>query len=357
MIIGYRTGAYGYKAKFFYNRSNPLDPVYIVFDSAETVDNFKDGARRLMEYSDGRVWVKEILKLIEIPNDNRAFEVFKHYYWGPEDYFVHPEGSRLTLKFIPPNYDYEAAIFTPRCSGRYPWGYTSVTAFRDDNPEDYCVQEPTNRLTLTASRNDNNEGGITPMNTSNFKNAKAFNAYKTFTDKLRREGADMRVDFGGFAGQLPTVMITTNTVQILRALETIQPFDIPEIIDYKFYADRVTIVKFADGTYTKCEVQGEDKFDPDTGIIFCVVKKMLGAKGHERFNDILRKAHAAHKKVEADKQKAVEEERARKEKAAQARAKKLKREEKRKRRAIDIQKQAYVEAIAEVATTKKVTKE
>lgn len=333
MIKGYRTVAYGYKAKFFYNLSNPLDPVHIVFDSAEMVDNFKDGVRRLMEYSDGRVWVKEILKLIEIPNNNRAFEVFKHYYWGPEDYFVHPEGSRLTLKFTPPNYDYEAAIFTPRCSGRYPsWGYTSIAAHHDDN----------------------NKGGITPMNTSIFKNKNAYKTYCTFIEKLRRNGAEM--DMRMSVREFPNIVINTNTVQILRALEAIQPFDIPEIVDYKFYADRVTIVKFADGTYTKCEVQGDDKFDPDTGIIFCVVKKMLGAKGHDRFNDILRKAHAAHEKVEADKQKAAEEKRARKEKAAQARAKKLKREEEQKRQAIDIQKQAYVEAIAEVATKKPVTR-
>ena len=226
-------------------------------------------------------------------------------------------------------YDYEAAIFTPRCSGRYPWGHTSIT----------------------ASHNDNNKGGITPMNTSIFKNTNAYITYKTFINELRHNGAEM--DMKMSMREFPDIIINANTVQILSALEAIQPFDIPEIVDYKFYADRVTIVKFADGTYTKCEVQGEDKFDPDTGIIFCVVKKMLGVKGHERFNDILRKAHAAHKKVEADKQKAVEEERARKEKAAQARTKKLKKEEKQKRQAIDIQKQAYVEAIAEVATTKK----
>lgn len=319
MIKGYRTVAYGYKAKFFYNLSTPFDSIYIVFDSAEMVDNFKDGARRLMEYSDGRVWVKEILRLIEVDPGCDAVEKFKNYYWGPEDYFVHPKESRLTLKFTPPHYDYEATIFTPRCSGRYPW--------------------------------NNDKGGITPMNTSVFKNTNAYKTYNTFINNLRCNGADMHMRMS--MREFPDIIINTNTIQILRALEAIQPFDIPEIVDYKFYADRVTIVKFADGTYTKCEVQGEDKFDPDTGIIFCVVKKMLGAKGHERFNDILRKAHAAHEKVEADKQKAADEKRARKEKAAQARAKKLNKEEKQKRQAIDIQKQAYMEAIAEVATTKK----
>lgn len=192
------------------------------------------------------------------------------------------------------------------------------------------------------------------MNTAIFKNTNAYKAYKTFIDELRRNGAEMVIKTS--MREFPDITISTNTIQILRALEAIQPFDIPEIVDYKFYADRVTIVKFADGTYTKCEVQGEDKFDPDTGIIFCVVKKMLGIKGHERFNDILRKAHAAHEKVEADKQKAAEEKRARKEKAAKLRAKKLEKEEEQKRQAIDIQKQAYVEAIAEVATKKPATR-
>lgn len=192
------------------------------------------------------------------------------------------------------------------------------------------------------------------MNTAIFKNTNAYKTYMTFIDKLRRNGAEMHMIMS--MREFPDITINTNTVQILRALEAIQPFDIPEIVDYKFYADRVTIVKFADGTYTKCEVQGEDKFDPDTGIIFCVVKKMLGVKGHERFNDILRKAHAAHEKVEADKQKAADEKRARKQKAAKLHAKKLEKEEEQKRQAIDIQKQAYVEAIAEVATKKPATR-
>lgn len=359
MIKGYRTVAYGYKAKFFYNLSNPLDPIHIVFDSAEMVDNFKDGVRRLMEYSDGRVWVKEILKLIEIPNNNRAFEVFKHYYWGPKDYYVHPEGSRLTLKFTPPNYDHEAAIFTPRCSGRYPWVNDKGGITPMNKNDSFSIDWSDGNISIFKKFKkfasiDNSKGGITPMNTAIFKNKNAYKTYTTFIDKLRHNGAEM--DMRMSVREFPDIVINTNTVQILRALEAIQPFDIPEIVDYKFYADRVTIVKFADGTYTKCEVQGDDKFDPDTGIIFCVVKKMLGAKGHDRFNDILRKAHAAHEKVEADKQKAAEEKRARKEKAAQARAKKLKREEEQKRQAIDIQKQAYVEAIAEVATKKPVTR-
>lgn len=322
MIKGYRTVAYGYKAKFFYNLSNPLDSIYIVFDSVETVDNFKDGARRLIEAGDGRLLVNEILRLIEVDPSCNAVEKFKNYYWGPEVYWIQEPTNRLTLKFPPPKHDYEATIFTPRCSGRYPW--------------------------------NNDKGGITPMNTTIFKNTNAYKTYMTFIDKLRCNGAemDMRMSMRKF----PDITINTNTVQILHALEAIQPFDIPEIVDYKFYADRVTIVKFADGTYTKCEVQGEDKFDPDTGIIFCVVKKMLGAKGHDRFNDILRKAHAAHEKVEADKQKTADEKRARKEKAAKLRAKKLEKEEEQKRQAIDIQKQAYVEAIAEVATKKPATR-
>lgn len=324
-MIKFTNVVHGYEGKFFYSPHYPLDPIYIMFKTTEMADRFKQVVREMMD--DG-VYVNEVLEMIGVDRDDEVYKTFEDYYWGPEDYFVHNhDGERQTLMFTQPNLNSKGIVtgMTPRCSGRYPYN------------------------------NDNNKGGITPMNTSIFKNTNAYKTYLTFIDKLRCNGAEM--DMRMSMREFPDITINTNTVQILRALEAIHPFDIPEIIDYKFYADRVTIVKFADGTYTKCEVQGEDKFDPDTGIIFCVVKKMLGAKGHERFNDILRKAHAAHKKVEADKQKAVEEERARKEKAAQARAKKLKREEKRKRRAIDIQKQAYVEAIAEVATTKKVTKE
>ena len=312
---------HGYECRFFYCPRNPLDPVYIKFENAAVVDRFKYVVRKMMD--DG-VYVSEVLELIGVDRDDKVYETFEDYYWGPEDYFVRDHGNRLVLAFTPPNLKYKDIVtgMTPRCSGRYPY--------------------------------NNDKGGITPMNTSIFKNTNAYKTYCAFIDELRHNGADMYMRMS--IREFPDITINTNTVQILRALEAIQPFDIPEIVDYKFYADRVTIVKFADGTYTKCEVQGEDKFDPDTGIIFCVVKKMLGAKGHERFNDILRKAHAAHEKVEADKQKAAEEKRARKEKAAQARAKKLKREEKQKRQAINIQKQAYVEAIEEVATKKPATR-
>lgn len=322
-MIKFMNVVHGYEGNFFYYPHYPLDPVYIMFKTTEMADRFK---RVVCEMMSNGVFVNEVLEMIGVDRDDEVYKTFEDYYWGPEDYFVHNhDGERQTLMLTQPNLNYKGILtdMPPRCSGRYPW-------------------------------NDNNKGGITPMNTSVFKNTNAYNTYKTFIDKLRCNGADMHMRMS--VREFPDITINTNTIQILRALEAIQPFDIPEIVDYKFYADRVTIVKFADGSYTKCEVQGEDKFDPDTGIIFCVVKKMLGIKGHERFNDILRKAHAAHKKVEVDKQKASEEKRARKEKAAQARAKKLEREEEQKRQAIDIQKQAYVEAIAEVATKKPATR-
>lgn len=232
-----------------------------------------------------------------------------------------------------------------------------TSPMRDDNGSAMSVTceypktiDVINDVTKILS-NQNNGGNA--MNTNIFRNMNAYKTYKSFIDTLRKNGANMEISLNGHDGINLDIDIRANTLQILRALETIQPFDIPEIVDYRFYNDKVTVVWFADDSYTKCVVQGEDVFDPDTGIIFCVVKKMLGSNGHEKFNDILKTAHAAHEKVEADKKKAADEKRARKEKNAQLHAKKLAREEKERQKAIDIQKQAYIEAIAEVASTKK----
>ena len=57
------------------------------------------------------------------------------------------------------------------------------------------------------------------------------------------------------------------------------------------YNNRVVIVRFIDGTYTKSVCAKDDIFDIDTGITICLFKKHLGANGNKEFNDLIRKAH------------------------------------------------------------------
>jgi hypothetical protein len=57
--------------------------------------------------------------------------------------------------------------------------------------------------------------------------------------------------------------------------------------------DRVTIVYFVDGTFTKCVCGKDEEFNLYTGVAFCLFKKMLnrgGDDGHKKFNSMMRKA-------------------------------------------------------------------
>lgn len=139
--------------------------------------------------------------------------------------------------------------------------------------------------------------------------------------------------------------LTRNLDAFIREFST--TIDKSDIVDVKTYADRVVVVKFADGTYTKCEVQGADQFNEDVGIAYCLFKKALGEKGHDKFNDLLRHAHKVkdrneklakekeQKKLEREQKKAEMEEK------AEAVSKKAREE------SMDILKKAIVAALDE----------
>lgn len=139
--------------------------------------------------------------------------------------------------------------------------------------------------------------------------------------------------------------LTKNLDAFVREFST--TIDKNDIVDVKTYADRVVVVKFADGTYTKCEVQGADQFNEDVGIAYCLFKKALGEKGHDKFNDLLRHAH----KVKAKNEKLAKEKEQKKlemeqlkaaNKAGYEAAVKKEREE-----TVDILKEAIVAALDE----------
>lgn len=93
---------------------------------------------------------------------------------------------------------------------------------------------------------------------------------------------------------------------------------LPKISNIEVHNDRVVIVRFADGTYSKSVCSPDDTFNLDTGIAYCLMKRLLGQDGHRKFNDLLRSAH----KVIEDKEKAFIQ----------------KQEEERKRAAIEIKR-------------------
>jgi len=72
----------------------------------------------------------------------------------------------------------------------------------------------------------------------------------------------------------------------------------PKIKDVKVYNNRAVVVWFCDGTFTKSVVQGEDSFDLDTGIAYCIAKRAFGKDGHRIFNNLIRDAHEAMEREE-----------------------------------------------------------
>ena len=66
---------------------------------------------------------------------------------------------------------------------------------------------------------------------------------------------------------------------------------VPEVADVEVYNDCVVKVTFADGTFEKAVCSTGDVFNIDTGITICVLKKMMGADGHKRYNKMMRRIH------------------------------------------------------------------
>ena len=95
--------------------------------------------------------------------------------------------------------------------------------------------------------------------------------------------------------------------------------DFPPIQRVITHNDRVVIVKFADGSFTKAVCSPNDKFDIDVGITVCLLKKILG--GTNEYNNLIRKIHKQMDKLEADKQAEKDAKKARRENQAAIKAK------------------------------------
>lgn len=83
--------------------------------------------------------------------------------------------------------------------------------------------------------------------------------------------------------------------------------------------DRVVIVKFADGSFTKAVCSPNDQFDIDMGITVCLLKKALG--GTAEYNNLIRKIHKQMDQQAAAKQAEKDAKKARREKQAAIKAK------------------------------------
>ncbi len=87
---------------------------------------------------------------------------------------------------------------------------------------------------------------------------------------------------------------------------------IPKVTKVESYNDRVVKVTFADETFTKSVCSENDTFDLDVGITICVMKKMLGEKGTQKYNKMLRDIHSVMESNEKAKEQARKEKEERK---------------------------------------------
>lgn len=99
-------------------------------------------------------------------------------------------------------------------------------------------------------------------------------------------------------------------------------------MDKKFYVtdvithnNKVVIVKFSDGTFTKSVCSDNDTFDIDVGISICLLKRLLCGEGkaedaNRNYNNLIRKIHKKMAKKEADKAEALKAKKERRDKQA-----------------------------------------
>ena len=103
--------------------------------------------------------------------------------------------------------------------------------------------------------------------------------------------------------------------------------------------DRVVIVKFSDGSFTKAVCSENDHFDLDVGIQVCLMKKMLGNAGYYK---IMKDIHKMMDDQEEAKAKAAEEKKLLREKQKKKEAK----SEKKRQANIDQYKRDIADAVA-----------
>ena len=105
-----------------------------------------------------------------------------------------------------------------------------------------------------------------------------------------------------FVPSTPTVF---NTSKDFR--DNIVDRCLAEIEDICVYNDRVVIMKFKDGTYTKAECTENDFFDLDMGLLICFIRKALcDTKENRNFRKFMRKLHKFIRNKEKEEEKEEE---------------------------------------------------
>ena len=123
------------------------------------------------------------------------------------------------------------------------------------------------------------------------------------------------------------------------------------IKDVQFYPPAVKMT-FTDGTVTTSVAQGDDEYNPEQGMIMCILQYIFGDK---TYNNMFRKWIKKDEDRKIAEEKKVLAEKEAKEIKARQEAKEAKRKAiraaKRREEAINIQKEAYLRAMKEASAS------
>lgn len=151
-----------------------------------------------------------------------------------------------------------------------------------------------------------------------------------------------------------TELTVTKPIVILKETTTFSPEMIKKV---EFYPPAVKMT-FTDGKVVVASAKDGDEYDPEYGMMVCVLKYLWNGSGYlGEFKKWIKKAEEE-KKAKEDK---IKSEKETKEREAKKRAKNQERLAKRKaaqkEEAIEIQKEAYKRALQELKETEGITKE
>lgn len=107
---------------------------------------------------------------------------------------------------------------------------------------------------------------------------------------------------------------------------TSKPCNAPDISSIETYNDRVVLVRFKDGTFTKAIAMDEDPFDFDMLFTIAYMKRMLGEDGHKKYHKLIDRAHKIMKKQEKDEEEKLRKKAEQKERAEKRYNKKVQKE-------------------------------
>ena len=252
-------------------------------------------------------------------------------------------------------------IYTPRCSGRYPWGEKRAVSLLTCKPSpgfifankdfikgntsvDFDIKSDTKTFTFCDRDNGLSIRMVADMDSirewcsvyevneevyteqivnditrkyDNMMIRKVLNMDSTrfnrFVSLLNAAGGNFNMERSVDVNPMVNIEIPYNMLYHLHidgdGSVLFNPADgpfgllfgrIPAILQIQTFNDRVVQVTFIDGSQTKCVCGKDETFDLYEGIAFCLFKRFLGKeKGHKRFNDLMRYAF---KKLDAQEE-------------------------------------------------------